>query len=236
MSRFTRKIKGKNYPPIQAVILAAGVGARTKSYEPRCLLRVGKKTILENQIEILTERFSKCDITVVGGCDINKIIKKIGKSARVVENQMFEQTNSGESLRLAVNNSLHDTIMFLHGDLVISEGIFDKIDLGESFLLIDNNNKFEEKEVGITVVDNKATVLSYNLPTKWCQIAYLAINETSILRKIFSKSDINTKFLLTFEIINKIIEMGGSFNCYDIGNSYIKEIDSLKDINNEVAS
>jgi hypothetical protein len=236
MSRFTRKIKGKNYPPIQAVILAAGVGARTKSYEPRCLLKFGKKTILENQIEILTERFSKCDITIVGGCEINKIIKKIGKSIRIVENQLFEQTNSGESLRLAVNNTLHDSILFLHGDLIISEGIFDKIDLGQSFLLIDNKNKFEEKEVGITIVNNKATVLSYNLPIKWCQIAYLAANETAILRKLFARSDFNTKFLLTFEIINKVIEMGGSFTCCDIENSYIKEIDSLKDINNEVIS
>lgn len=236
MSRFTRKIKGKNYPPIQAVILAAGVGARTKSYEPRCLLKFGKKTILENQIEILTERFSKCDITVVAGCEANKVIKKIGKTARIVENQLFESTNSGESLRLAVNNTLHDTIMFMHGDLVISEGIFDKIDLGKSFLLIDDQDKFEEKEVGVTVVNNCATVLSYNLPTKWCQIAYLAPNETAILRKIFAKPDLNTKFLLTFEVINKIIEMGGSFECYNIGNNYIKEIDSLKDINNEITS
>jgi hypothetical protein len=39
--------------------------------------------------------------------------------------------------------------------------------------------------------------------------------------------------MLTFEIINKIIELGGSFSCIDIGNSFIKEIDSLKDINNE---
>jgi hypothetical protein len=53
---------------------------------------------------------------------------------------------------------------------------------------------------------------------------------------MFAKSDFNTKFLLTFEIINKIIEMGGSFTCCDIENSYIKEIDSLKDINNEVIS
>ena len=236
MSRFTRKIKGKNYPPIQAVILAAGVGARTKSYEPRCLLKFGKKTILENQIEILTERFSKCEITVVCGCEINKIIRKIGKAARIVENQLYEHTNSGESLRLAVNNTIHDTILFMHGDLIISESIFDKIDLGQSFLLIDNKNKFEEKEVGVTVVNNKATVLSYNLTTKWCQIAYLAPNETAILRKMFARSDFNAKFLLTFEIINKIIEMGGSFTCYDIENSYIKEIDSLKDINNEITS
>ena len=124
----------------------------------------------------------------------------------------------------------------MHGDLVVSEELFEHIDLNQSCLLIDSSNKFEEKEVGVTYVNKVATVLSYNLPTKWCQIAYLAERETNILRKLFLRSDINYKFMLTFEIINKIIELGGSFNCIDIGNSFIKEIDSLKDINNESTS
>jgi hypothetical protein len=42
--------------------------------------------------------------------------------------------------------------------------------------------------------------------------------------------------MLTFEVINKIIENNGNFKCIDIGNSFIKEIDSLKDINNENTS
>lgn len=234
MSRFVRKIKGKNFPQIQIIILAAGIGARTKSYEPRCLLRFNnKKTILENQIDILGNIFNKAEISVVGGFGIDKIIKKIDKRARIIENQMHETTNSAESLRLAVNNSLLDNVLFLHGDLVISEEIFNNANINQSFLLTDSVGKFEEKEVGITIVDKKATVLSYNLPVKWCQIAFLAENELAILRKLFLKSDFNSKFMLTFEIINKIIENGGSFNCFDIGNSFIKEIDSLKDINNE---
>ena len=234
MSRFVRKIKGKNYPQIQIVILAAGIGARTKSYEPRCLLKFNnKKTIVENQMDILGNIFNKAEISIVGGFGIDKIIRKIGKRARVIENQMYETTNSGESLKLAVNNSLLDNVLFLHGDLVISEELFNTANVNQSFLLVDSSGKFEEKEVGVTVVDKKATVLSYNLPTKWCQIAFLAENELAILRRLFLKSDFNPKFMLTFEIINKIMENGGSFNCFDIGNSFIKEIDSLKDINNE---
>jgi hypothetical protein len=234
MSRYVRKIKGKNFPQIQIVILAAGIGARTKSYEPRCLLKCNnKKTILENQMDVLEDIFNKAEISVVGGFGIDKIIKKIGKRARIIENQMYENTNSAESLKLAINNSLLDNVLFLHGDLIISDNLFNAVNVNESFLLIDKLGKFEEKEVGLTVVNNKATVLSYNLPTKWCQIAFLAENELAILRKLFLKPDFNPKFMLTFEVINKIIENGGSFNCFDIGNSFIKEIDSLKDINNE---
>ena len=236
MSRFTRKIKGKSQLPIQFIILAAGVGSRTKSYEPRCLLKYKNKIIIENQIETIQNKFNKAEISVVCGFDTPKIIKRINKRARIIENQNYETSNSGESLRLGVNNTFLDNIIFMHGDLVISEELFDNIDLNKSCILIDTSNKFDEKEVGVTSVDKIATVLSYSLPTKWCQIAYLAERETNILRKLFLRSDINYKFMLTFEIINKIIELGGSFSCIDIGNSFIKEIDSLKDINNEITS
>ena len=236
MNRFTRKIKGKYQLPIQVIVLAAGVGTRTRSYEPRCLLKYKDKTIVENQLEVIFNKFNKCEVTIVGGFDINKIIKKVGKNARFVENQLFDTTNSGESLRLGVNNSNIDNILFLHGDLVISPEIFDNINFNQSFLLIDNAGKFEEKEVGLTIVENKASVMSYNLPTKWCQIAYFTGAEMNILRKLFNKTDYNTKYLLTFEIINKVIDMGGIFKCIDIKDGFIKEIDSLKDINNETLS
>lgn len=231
MSRFVRKIKNKNFPQLQIVILAAGVGSRTRSYEPRCLLKYNKKTILDNQIEVLTSLFNKAEISIVGGFDINKIIRKVGKTVRVIENQMYENTNSGESLRLGINNSMLDNILFLHGDLIISPEIFDNVKMDQSFLLVDSGNQFEEKEVGITIVDGVATVLSYSLPTKWCQIAYLAESELCILKKLMMKNDFPSKTFLTFEVINKIIENNGKLNCFEIGKGFIKEIDSLKDIN-----
>jgi len=233
MSRFTRKIKNKTQLPLQVIILAAGAGSRTKSYEPRCLLKYNNKVILDSQVEIIKNRFTKSEITVVGGIEGYKIVKRLEKDMRFVENQIHEDSNSGESLKLGINNSILDNILFLHGDLVFSESILNKIDMDKSCLLIDNSGKIEEKEVGITVVDGKATVLSYNLPTKWCQIAYLSQNETNILRKLLVRTDFNTRYLLTFEIINKMIEFGASFDCIDIEDGFIKEIDSLKDINNE---
>jgi hypothetical protein len=236
MNRFTRRIKGRVVNPMQVIILAAGVGSRTRSYEPRCLLKYGNKTILENQLNIFQNKFNNVEISVVCGFDTPKMIRKIGKKARIIENTNYEHTNNGESLRLAINNSLLDNIIFLHADLIISEAMFDKVSFDKSFIFVDSNNKFDEKEVGVTVVNGKANILSHSLPTKWCQIAYLAQNEVAILRKILLKPEIDSKVLLTFEILNKIIEHGGSFEAYEIGNHFIKEIDTLKDITNENGS
>lgn len=233
MSRFTRKIKPKNQPTIQVIILAAGAGARTRSYEPRCLLKFEGKTILDHQLEAVNEILIKSEISIVGGIEGNKIIKKIDNNIRFVENQLYENTNSGESLRLGVNNSLLDNVLFFHGDLIFNSKVFDGVNFDKSFVLVDSSGQMSEKEVGATVVEDKLTVLSYNLPTKWCQIAYLNKPECDILRKLLIRQDFDTKYLLTFEVLNKMIELGANFQCFDIKNNFIKEIDSLKDMNNE---
>lgn len=234
MSRFTRKIKNRNEPPVQVIILAAGAGARTRSYEPRCLLKYNNLTLLDRQISSIQKRFVKCEISIVGGIEGNRIIKKIGKNARYIENQVFDDSNSGESLRIAINNSLMDNIVFLHGDLIFDENIFNYIDTNSSCILTDSSGKIEEKEIGVTVdINENASILSYDLPVKWCQIAYFNQVEMSILRKMLLRNDIEFRHLLTFEILNKLIESGGKIKCIDIKDTFIKEIDSLKDINNE---
>ena len=236
MSRFTRKIRSKNQPPVQVIILAAGAGARTKSYEPRCLLKYNGKSLLEHQTNAIQNIFIKYEICVVGGVEANKLIKKIDNNTRFIENQKHDETNSGESLRLGVNNSILDDILFFHGDLIFYDQIFSGANFNKSFVLIDSSGQISEKEVGVTLLDNKLTVMSYNLPTKWCQIAYMNKNETEILRKLLIRQDFDTKYLLTFEIINKMIELGADFKCIDIKDNFIKEIDSLKDINSEDTS
>lgn len=233
MSRFTRKIKPKNQPVVQVIILAAGAGARTRSYEPRCLLKYEGKTLLDYQLAAVNEVLIKNEISIVGGVESNKIIKKLDNNIRFIENQLYENTNSGESLRLGINNSLLDNVLFFHGDLIFHSNIFDGVNFDKSFILIDSSGQISEKEVGATVVENKLTVLSYNLPIKWCQIAYFSKPECDILKKLLVKQDFDTKYLLTFEILNKMIELGAEFQCFDIKNNFIKEIDSLKDMNNE---
>lgn len=233
MSRFTRKIKAKNQPAVQVIILAAGAGARTRSYEPRCLLKYNGKSLLDHQLLAIQSNLLKYEVSIVGGIEANKIIKKIDKNIRFIENQMHESSNNGESLRLGINNSLLDNVLFFHGDLVFYEKIFSNVDFSKSFILVDSSGQMLEKEVGITSVNDKLTVMSYDLPIKWCQIAYFNKNETEILRKLLVKQDFETRHLLTFEIINKMLELGADIECVNINTNFIKEIDSLKDINSE---
>ena len=97
----------------------------------------------------------------------------------------------------------------------------------------DTTGSILDREVGITSVNNKASILSYGLKDKWAQIAFLTGKELAILRNLCCKSNDDSKHLLTFEIINSIINKGGSFKVHKPDKTFIVEIDCMKDIKNE---
>ena len=237
MSRFVRSITQvqtcNNKQDIAVAILSAGIGARIKSYEPRSMIRIGGKTLIEHQISTLQQCFESPEIIAVIGCGADKITKRIRGSVRIVENQIYTETNTSESMRLAFNNSTKNNFLFIHGDLYFNQETLSNLDYSKSFILVDDKNQFSEKEVGVTSNKDIATILSYGLPVKWAQIAYVTGREVDILKKIFHKFDEISKKNLSFEIINKMISMGASFHCYQPQKMSILEIDCIKDLKNE---
>ena len=227
-NRYTTNIKDTKDDNIIFIILSAGVGNRMRSYGPKCLFKTSEETILDKQISIIKSNFSQNEIILVVGFEANKVIKKISDDIRVVENQLYQTTNSSESLRLAINNSVSDKIFFIHGDLIFNKEIFDSLDFSRSFVLVDSKNQIEDNEVGITIVNNKATFFSYGLDTKWCQMAYIRGKEFSILKSLYNKPGKDK--LYTFEMLNMIIEKKGSLIAVEPENMNIKEIDSFKDL------
>tara|TARA_R110000824_G_scaffold220687_1_gene407875 strand:+ start:369 stop:1097 length:729 start_codon:yes stop_codon:yes gene_type:complete len=238
VARFTREITtsvktNNNKNDMAVIILSAGIGSRIKSNEPRSLIKIGGKCLIEHQIDIINNNIENHEIIGVFGYSIDKIIKKMAGKLRVVENQIYQSTNNSESLRLAVNNTNKNNILFFHGDLYFNDAIFKNANFKKSFLIIDNKQMMKSKEIGITMQSNKATILSYGLSTKWCQMAFITGKELKILKNILHKLQGNQKKLLSFEIINKMISMGANFECYEPKNMSIIEIDCIKDIKNE---
>lgn len=237
MGRFTTKITSSqkksynNLADTTVAILSAGVGSRIKSYEPRSLIKIGSKTLLEHQISAVSQCFESPEIITVVGCRADKIIKKMRGDVRIVENQIHDSTNTSESMRLAFNNSMKNNFLFMHGDLYFNTQTLKNVDYDKSFVIVDNKKMMDDKEVGLTVYNGKATIFSYGLPTKWCQMAYITGRELKILKNIFNKFDTTQKKMLSFEILNKMISMGAVFKCYEPKNMSILEIDRIKDLN-----
>jgi choline kinase len=234
LNRSTTSIK-KNITEkgLSVVIISAGAGARIRSNEPRSLIKIKNDYLINHQVNNIYTSFKKVEVIGVFGVFIEKIIKKLNRKVRVVENQLHETTNSSESMRLGLNNCLYDSVLFIHGDIFFDEELIKNADYSKSFLILDVNNDMDEKEVGVTINKKNVTVLSYGLSKKWCQICFLTGKELKIAKNIFSKFEKVDKKMLSFEILNKIIESGGSFGYYENSNSHVVEIDCIKDLDNE---
>ena len=225
--------KHKDSENVGFAILSAGVGSRIKTYEPRSLIKIKDKNLIDHQIDAIQAKFKEPEIICVFGPSISRIVKNVRGNIRVVENQNYETTNNSESLRLALNNSVKNSLMFIHGDIMIDETFFNSLDFNKSFVVYEDRGMMDEKEVGLTIMKNKATILSYGLEEKWCQAAFFKGKEIKLLRSIFNTFTKHDKKMLTFEVINKIIDSGGTFHAQKLEKSKILEIDCIKDIKNE---
>jgi choline kinase len=104
---------------MRGIILAAGKGSRlngTIGDKPKCLLRVGGKTLVERQIEAL-QSVGIDDIVVVVGCQSGSVRRTCGQRLTYVENARFSQTNSLYSLWLA-RPLLYDGFVVMNCDVL----------------------------------------------------------------------------------------------------------------------
>lgn len=103
---------------MKAIILAAGKGSRLGEYtqgNPKCLLKLGKETVLSREIRILKEiGISEQDIFVVGGYQCGKLE---GIAPNLVYNQQFEVKDNSYSLALGLHETGECDVLVLDGDL-----------------------------------------------------------------------------------------------------------------------
>jgi choline kinase len=232
MNRFIQKIK-KETLDTTIGILSAGIGSRIKSHEPRSLLKIAGKCLLQHQLDTINSIFSNPEIIAGIGVHSNKILRRFNGKLRFVENQLYDSTGSFETLKLIVNNTMGNNLLFFHGDLYFDVNTLSGVDYSKSFVVVDSQQRIREKEVGITVVNNRASILSYGLSIKWCQMAFLTGKEFEILRQMCSRGTVESKTLLTFEAINSIISKGGVMRAHEPEQMSIIEIDCMKDIKHE---
>ncbi len=109
-----------------AVILAAGTGSRLGTSSPKCLVRVGGRTLIERSLEAI-RRAGIRDAVVVNGFAAGQIEQALrtGRgsgwpSIRLIHNPDFGSTGSMQSL-LSARHALSDDILVLESDLLYEE-------------------------------------------------------------------------------------------------------------------
>ena len=149
---------------MKAVILAAGKGSRlgelTKE-TPKCLLPLGKSTLLGQTLKHLSSARITDLIVVTGFCHtkVRDFIESNWKGkAEFVYNPRFDSTNVLYSLFLSLPLIGHDDFIFIHADTVFSLEVLEKLFVrsrdSQMVFAVDFHSCGEE-EMKVRVQDNK---------------------------------------------------------------------------------
>jgi choline kinase len=119
---------------MKAVILAAGIASRLRPLTndtPKCLLRIGKKLILEQAIENLIAN-ELDDIIIVTGYLENKIREYIGMrfpelNIHFIQNDLYATTNNIYSLGLAGKGVGENPMLLMDSDIVFDQRIISEL-------------------------------------------------------------------------------------------------------------
>ena len=129
------------------IILAAGKGSRIykKIKINKCLIKIKKKTLIEELIENIPKKYEK-DISVITGFKSDLIIKKLKKyKINFIRNKNYKTTEMLYSLYLGLTK-FNDDILFSYTDVIYDRSIIKKIirkkHLTLMFLLILIGKKF----------------------------------------------------------------------------------------------
>jgi choline kinase len=113
---------------MRGIILAAGKGSRlngTIGDKPKCLLRVGGRTLVERQIDALRS-IGIDDIAVVLGCQADSVRRVCGPTIAYIENTRYAQTNSMYSLWMA-RPLLYDGFVVMNCDVLFHPQMLDDL-------------------------------------------------------------------------------------------------------------
>lgn len=214
---------------ITVIILAANIGYGMKSYGPKTLLNVNEKeTLLEYQINLIRTVFPKADIILVVGFLADRIIRKCPPGIRIIENQLYEQSNEVTQLRLALNCTLTDNVLIIKDDIIFNAETLKEISKDKSCIIYDSTGQIDSDNIGVTVVDGHATTFAFDVPNRWCHIAYLTVKDLKSIRSICNNREHSRLYF--FEALNMLLNKIEKIKAIEPKNMEIIKIDNSRDL------
>ena len=193
---------------VTVILLSENSGYRMKSYGPTPLLRLGGTTLLDTQISAIKSVFRNFELILCCGFDSEKIVKHVRDkynkdNIRIVENQVYQNSNGCESARLCLNNTVNDKILLCDGSLMINKELLSLIN-PECSHIISSTGASKNLEVGFTAnARGNVENFSYGIENTWSESVFLNNEEViESFRGIVSAVDYKNKFI--FEALNQL--------------------------------
>jgi choline kinase len=202
-----------------------------KSYGPKSLIELpGDQTVIGRQVGLLREAYPRAEIIAVVGFGGEQVIRQLPAKVKAVENELYAETNVARSIGMGLRVASHDHVLVVYGDLVFTADAVAGLAGLRSAALVDRSGQIGAGEVGLTTVAGRVTHFAYDLPAKWAQILYLTGAELALFRRLSSGRDQRNWF--GFEVLNRVLDAGGSLRAVERPGMRIAEIDFATDIEN----
>jgi choline kinase len=153
----------------RAIILAAGVGSRLRPLtndQPKCLLKVGGRTLIERQLSTLGA-VGVTDVVVVVGYQAAAIREVLGSRVRWVDNARYKATNSLYSLWLAREHLLGGAVI-LNSDVLASVQLFERLlnAPATDAILVELGTSFEAEDMKVELRGDQVVDFGKELPAE----------------------------------------------------------------------
>jgi len=231
---------------MKAVILAAGIASRLRPLTnniPKCLLKVGRKNILELTIENLIANNIHEIIIITGYLEsqIRDFIKRRFPQINVsyIYNEIYASTNNIHSLWLAKDAVLGDDMLMMDSDIVFDGHIISKLaNSGYKNCLALQRHDLKDEEIKVKI-DTKGRVVEISKEVNPAEAAGESIGieifgkETlpvlyNILdRKVVVEKNVNQFYETAFQ---DLVNIGNDLYIVDSTEYFCMEIDTESDL------
>lgn len=230
---------------MKAIILAAGIASRLRPLTdctPKCLLKIGERSLLQRTIDALIEN-SINELIIVTGYRQQQIVDFVNQNypklpVTFVYNEQYSTTNNIYSLYLTRPFINNEDVLLLDSDIVFDPQVISVLlQTKEESALAVNCHELGEEEIKV-IVDKEMKVLEIS---KTCSIEE-AMGESIGIEKMHSnylsalfdemevmieKEGLNNVFYeLAFE---RIIKNGHCFYAINTSDCFSAELDTVED-------
>ena len=238
---------------MKAVILAAGMASRLRpltEHTPKCLLKVGERSLLQRSIDALKSN-GILDFVIVTGY-LHEMIEafvaeEYGNSINVtfIHNKVFDSTNNIYSLWLAKPEAEGEEILLLDSDLLYDPEIIARVlaDNAENVLTLIRHNLGEEemkvvldKENG-TITEISKTCNPLDAAGESLGIEKMGRDYTSALFKELEPmmNEEHLENVFYERAFERLLAKGHTYNVIDVTELFSCELDTVEDFENAKA-
>lgn len=231
---------------MQAIILAAGLSKRLRPLTdstPKCLLKIGSKTILEMTIDNIL-RSGINEFVMVTGYRENMIKEFIAEkytdlNIQFLTNSDYENNNNSYSLWMAKEKITGNCIL-LDSDILFDYLIIEKLlsSEHENCLAVNSNHKLGDEEIKV-IVDSSNKILHIgkepdpgkaigeSIGIERFSAGFFKKLGDVLDRKILKEQNVNEFYEISFQ---ELIDAGNGIFAVDVSEYKSMEIDTIVDL------